>query len=268
MALHNQKAVLHEVPKAKGKQRTISRFVYSYDQMTDQLHRTNLVTGGQSSYRVPEFRFKMGCRWCELPGGSLLITGRSEREAVKIETRREFTVLAQPPMHTARSDHAAVYHSQYVYVLGGCWELIELRECERFVLAESRWEALPGLPVACYWMSAVVVKNSLFGLGGNDGGKSLDTVQKLSLDTLTWKLLELRLPRPSCATPCFKVRDTQVYFVIHKTLYSFTPLEVTELKTLPESIKNFAGRSCYCRGTLYYSTRTGAARRTEIGQLS
>jgi hypothetical protein len=47
-------------------------------------------------------------------------------------------------MHTARSDHAAVYHSQYLYVLG-------YRECERYVSAES--EVLPALPVACIYMS-------------------------------------------------------------------------------------------------------------------
>jgi hypothetical protein len=58
-------ALYHEVPT----------FVYSYEMDTDQLHRTNIVTGEHSSYRVPSFIFKGGCCWSEVPGGSLLITG-------------------------------------------------------------------------------------------------------------------------------------------------------------------------------------------------
>jgi hypothetical protein len=53
----------------------VPTFIYSYKQYTDQLHRTSLVTGEHSSIRVPPYRFKGGCSWSELPGGSLLITG-------------------------------------------------------------------------------------------------------------------------------------------------------------------------------------------------
>jgi hypothetical protein len=69
-------------------------------------------------------------------------------------------------MHTARQNHAAVYHSQYVYVLGGFFDEGFLRECERYVCVESRWEVLPVLSVACCAMSAVVLDNSLYALGG------------------------------------------------------------------------------------------------------
>jgi hypothetical protein len=66
----------------------------------------------------------MYCRWSELPGGSLLITGGLEvnytatRDLEKVDTLREYAVSSQPPMHTPRHSHAAVYHSQYLYVLG------------------------------------------------------------------------------------------------------------------------------------------------------
>jgi hypothetical protein len=83
-------------------------------------------------------------------------------------------------MHTARAFHAALYHSQYLYVLGG----YSLGECERYACSESRWEVLPVLPVAGEGMSAVEVENSLYALGGSTDN-SLDTVQKLNLDSLT-----------------------------------------------------------------------------------
>jgi hypothetical protein len=107
------------------------------------------------------------CRWSELPGGSLLITGGHprEREVEKIDALREFALSSQPPMHITRTAHAAVYHSQYLYVLAGYGDSY-LSECERYVCAESRWEVLAALPVAGDAMSAVELHNSLYALGG------------------------------------------------------------------------------------------------------
>jgi hypothetical protein len=106
------------------------------------------------------------------------------KEVVKVDTLREWAVSSQPHMHNVRAEHAAVFHAQYLYVLGG----YNLRECERYICAESRWEELPALqalPVACQAMSAVELDNSsLYALGGNDRDCDLDTVQKLRLDDL------------------------------------------------------------------------------------
>jgi hypothetical protein len=164
------------------------------------LHRVNLLTGGRSCHKVPHYKFKDGCRWSELLGGSLLITGGrgvhdSVVEVVKIDTLREFAVSSQPPMHMARWDHAAMYHSQYLYVLAGFINGRYLSECERYSWAESRWEELPDLPVdGGTGMSAVEVEDSLYALGGYTV-TPLDTIQKLSLDSLTWELMHLKLPQ-------------------------------------------------------------------------
>jgi hypothetical protein len=195
---------LHEVPT----------FIYSYEEYTDQLHRTNLVTGEHSSHRVPSYTFKYGCCWSEVPRGSLLITGgwnedhRSIREVLRIDTRREFAVSHCPPMLTPRRRHAAVYHTPHLYILGG-WNDSYLSECERYVAAEKRWEALPHLPKACSGMSGVVLESSLYALGGYDDS-SLDLVQKLSLESLTWELIQFRLPFAGYGILCFKLRDTEV----------------------------------------------------------
>jgi hypothetical protein len=218
---------------------------------SSKLLRANLLTGEQSEHEVPRFWFKLRCRWSELPGGSLLITGgfSEVRDVVKIDTLREYAASSQPPMHTARESHAAVYHSQYFYVLGGEVSDRCLSECERYLCAESRWEELDALPVAGAHMSAIELHNSLYALGGKGESGLLDTVQKLSLDSLTWQLMQLKLPQAACGIPCFK-RDTEVYLVINKTLYSFTPLEVKQIKTPREDI--WCRSSYYSRGTLYY----------------
>jgi hypothetical protein len=100
----------------------IPTFHYCFRNDDNMLIRVNLLTGEQSYHKVHSYRLRTGCRWSELPGGSLLITGGGSpavRDVVKIDTLREYAVSSQPPMHTAREYHAAVYHSQYVYVLGG-----------------------------------------------------------------------------------------------------------------------------------------------------
>jgi hypothetical protein len=250
----------------------VPTFIYSYKRETNQLHRTSLVTGEHSSHRVPSYTFNYGCCWSEVPEGRLLITGGQagdwsvESEVVRIDTRREFAASHGAPMLTPRSFHAAVYHTPHLYILGG-WNDSYLSECERYVCAENRWEALPPLPRACSTTSGVVVESSLYALGGTDG-LILDLVQKLRLESLTWEHMHFRLPLAGYAIPCFNLRDTEVYLVVNKTLCSFTALEVRPLKTLTRDIQSWYGASYYHRGTLYCSYDWGGVRSYEIGSLS
>jgi hypothetical protein len=204
-----------------------------------------------------------------MPGGSLLITGGGipgVREVVRIDTRRDFAVSQHPPMLTPRSNHATVYHSQHLYILGG-WTGSILSECERYVCAENRWTALPPLPRACNGTSGVVVERSLYALGGFDG-MDLDLVQKLSFEWLTWEVMRLKLPSAVQGIPCFKLSDTEVYLVVRQTLCSFTGFEVRPLKTLTEDIRSKFGASYYRRGTLYCSHSERSVCSHEIGSLS
>jgi hypothetical protein len=128
---------------------------YIYAPKYNSGDRTDTFTGEQSCHQVPGYEFKDCCRWSELPGGSLLITGGGllpVGEVVQIDTLRECAVSSQPPLHSVRGNHAAVYHSQYLYVLGGYRDDRVMKECERFVCAESLWEVLPALPksLLCY----------------------------------------------------------------------------------------------------------------------
>jgi hypothetical protein len=103
-------------------------------------------------------------------------------------------------------------------------------------------------------MSAVVLDNSLYVLGGFCAGRGLDTVQMLRLDSLTWQLMQLKLPQAARWFPCFTT-DTQMYLLIKETLYSFCPLQVKTVKTLREGI--LCRASYYSRGLLYCSCGDG-----------
>jgi hypothetical protein len=166
------------------------------------------------------------------------------REVVSIDTCREFAVAHCSPMLMPRGSHTAVYYARHLYILGGDDGISELMsECERFVCAENRWEALPPLPRACMNTSGVVVERSLYALGGCNGENDLDLVQKLSLESLTWEIMQFRLPHAGGGISCFKVRDTEVYLVVNKTLCSFTGLQVRPLQTLTEDIQSWYGAS-------------------------
>jgi hypothetical protein len=115
-------------------------------------------------------------------------------------------------------------------------------------------------------MSGVVVERNLYALGG-ENVLFLDLVQKLCLESLTWELMQFRLPFRGKCIPCFKLRDTKVYLVIKKTLYCFTVFKIRRVKTLTENIERY-GVSYYHRGTLYCSYDWGGARSLEIGSLS
>jgi hypothetical protein len=159
-----------------------------------------------------------------------------------------------------------LYPTPHLYVLGG-WN-DGFRVCERYICAEKRWETLPPLPRACCQTSGVVVESSLYALGGFNGFSYLDLVQKLSLESLTWELMQFRLPFAGSGIPCFKVRDTEEYLVVSKTLCSFTGFEVCPLKTLTEDILTWYGASYYRRGTLYCSNYQGGVLNYEIRSLS
>jgi hypothetical protein len=93
-------------------------------------------------------------------------------------------------------------------------------------------------------------------------------VQKLSLESLNWELMQFTLPFAGYCIPCFKLRDTEVHLVVNKTLCSFSAFEVRLLKTLTEDIQSWFGASYYRRGTLYCSYWNGGVLSLEIGSLS
>jgi hypothetical protein len=66
---------------------------------------------------------------------------------------------------------------------------------------------------------------------------------EVELGSLTWELMQYRLPFAGYAIPCFKLRDTEEYLVVSQTLCSFTALKVQPLKTLIDDIKSISGTS-------------------------
>jgi hypothetical protein len=62
--------------------------------------------------------------------------------------------------------------------------------------------------------------------------------------------MQLRLPHAGYNISCFKLRGTETYLVVNKTLCSLTALKVRPLRTLTREIKSWYGVSYYHSGTL------------------
>lgn len=246
---------------------------FSYDIRTNLLHRRRLDTGEVSSHGLGAFTFKWGCVWCLLPGGDIVITGggfTSTNEATNICSHKDFAVTLKPPMLTARSGHGAVHNRGYLYVIGGANGRY-LNECERFDCTQNRWEALEPLPEAYCSMSVLVLEatDSLYALGGFLDQGSHDQINRLCLVSLRWYELKLKLPSAHNSIACFKLEESQAYFLIEKSLYAFAPLtnSITHVAAVKESVTSQCGPSYYAKGTLYCSGYFGTVRELNLGTL-
>lgn len=245
------------------------QYIYSYMYDTNKLYRTDLLTAEETVHHLEAYRLSLGCCLTELPAGPLLVTGGGPSSEVVMIDTSTFEVVRQPALLTPRHCHAAVYHDQHLYVLGGV-DTDYLSDCERFVLPDSRWEPLPPLPIASADISAVVVAKSLYALVGREACRVLDLIQMLSLVGFVWQVLSLRLPRADWGIPCFQLMDDKIYILLKKTLYAFhtQTFQLQPLKTLPDSISSRYGPSYYSRGVLYCASHIGPARSMDIGSLS
>jgi hypothetical protein len=117
-------------------------FIYSCIQHSNTVCRTHLISGDQTSHSVAShyYQFKSGCCWTELPDGSLLITGGGspKKDEVMLIDVQTWAVSEQSPMLSARKWHAAVYHAQHVYALGGEQE----EACEKYSVPEMQWVSM------------------------------------------------------------------------------------------------------------------------------
>lgn len=239
-------------------------FIYSCIQHSNTVYRTHLISGDQTSHSVAShyYQFKYGCCWTELPDGSLLITGGGSRkmDEVMLIDVQTWAVSEQSPMLSARKWHAAVYHAQHVYALGGEQE----EACEKYSVPEMQWVSMAPLSAACWKSSAVVMEDCLYVLGGKGIEGDLDLVQRLHLEGQSWRIMNLKLPQPCFSMPCFK-REDAVYLLVDKTFYDFTPLQFSMRMNVSRKIVSSSGLSYYIEGTLYCPSHTRAACSVEIG---
>jgi hypothetical protein len=253
------------------------KVVYSYGAGTSKVYWTALQDGTRGSVKLSACRFKARSRLCQLQG-NLLITGggglKISRDVISIDLYRDFSVTMKSAMQCPRTQHGCVYFQGFVYVLGGVSEAhVYLSACERYSPTANSWEAIAALPIACCEMSVLVVGSSmsLFAFAGFSG-KSLDTIQELSLERLTWRVRELQLPLASRRTISFMMnaQANLIYFVQDKLLFSFNPDDnsIIKLSALTTKVGHAYGPCFFSRGFLYCSYNGGEIDKLRLKALA
>mmetsp|Transcript_34198 Transcript_34198/g.59824 ORF Transcript_34198/g.59824 Transcript_34198/m.59824 type:complete len:144 (-) Transcript_34198:381-812(-) len=133
--------------------------------------------------------------------------------------------MQQPSMLVARADFGTAFYRGCIYAIGGKTNGASYaRDCERLVLDESLWEAIPTFPQSAKHVSVIVIEKAHYSFGGFSGFKlkRLDSIHRLDFDSLAWDTLPLKLSRPEIRIASFKI-EAKAYLFIKQTLYNFDP---------------------------------------------
>jgi hypothetical protein len=273
----DQSAVREERLKMKAADRNIHIFentetVYSYKQATEEFYLTSLETGMTYTAAISR-QFNFNCSWCELPNKEVFFIGGGPSNEVFSVNADTHAVTVRPNLITARYGHGSVYNLSHIYVIGG-FNTAGLKECERFVIEQNRWEALAPLPEICFNSSIITLEgtNSLYALGGSNGTKYTEDIYELSFERLNWLKLSVKLPNAvSDRIASFRVpgRPSFIYFVQGRTVYvlSLAHGEIRALKEIPFAPQNCFGPCVYSGDFLMCSNLSGPSKKYGIGSI-
>lgn len=113
-------------------------------------------------------------------------------------------------MISKRGCFAAIYHEGFVFVMGGLnyTEKI-LKKCERYSIADNRWDPLADMCEARKNASAcALTTDTIYVFGGSNQSQSSDTIEQYSIATNTWNILKIKLPSPISFLTSFKISQT------------------------------------------------------------
>eukprot|EP01017_Pseudomicrothorax_dubius_P017846 TRINITY_DN19987_c0_g1_i1.p1 TRINITY_DN19987_c0_g1~~TRINITY_DN19987_c0_g1_i1.p1 ORF type:complete len:478 (+),score=56.86 TRINITY_DN19987_c0_g1_i1:25-1434(+) len=123
--------------------------------------------------------------------------------------RSKGTAKVLPKLRIPRFACSCVATGGFVYVIGGRTYGDDfnsvLTDCERFDLANGKWQQLPPMNLPRVSAAVFVIKDKIFMAGGFVGAQHgrTETIEVLNLVEWRWKLLGLRLPEPLEAPASF-----------------------------------------------------------------
>eukprot|EP00347_Sterkiella_histriomuscorum_P008465 403344995 len=115
-------------------------------------------------------------------------------------------------MISKRGCFAAIFHEGQIFVMGGLnyTEKI-LKKCERYNIAENKWETIADMCEPRKNASAcALTTDTIYVFGGSNQSQSSDTIEQYSIATNTWNLLKIKLPSPISFLTSFKFSQTQI----------------------------------------------------------
>lgn len=247
-------------------------YIYNYVKRTRKLSRLSLSSDKRTIFRA--IRFSAGGCLTPISKNLIIWTGGgvgASRKAVQLDTDRECAAIKLTSMVSGRSFHAAIRHTDYIYVIGGLNNR-PLQNCERLNLTYMTWEEISPLPLQCCHTSVIEQRGYLYALGGRSELNELtDLVQRLHFPSNSWSILAVKLPNPGSNLPVFKVDEAQICFILNTKLYTLkVQCETLDLvKEIRGSYNSTCGPSYFKDGFLYCSTISspGSRQKLEVPSL-
>lgn len=160
---------------------------------------------------------------CGLPNGKILICGGINHKLNIIvpsvfyydPLRGKARVLSS--MIQARYTHNLTYKDHYVYAIGGRYygkgALGVLNKCERYDLNNNTWTSIAPLNNKRCTSTCYIFENSIYVVGGYQGDKRLDSVEKYDEKTNVWSLCSFKLITPSEAGSGLMISDNEGLYI-------------------------------------------------------
>eukprot|EP00359_Climacostomum_virens_P008941 CAMPEP_0204909778 /NCGR_PEP_ID=MMETSP1397-20131031/8427_1 /ASSEMBLY_ACC=CAM_ASM_000891 /TAXON_ID=49980 /ORGANISM="Climacostomum Climacostomum virens, Strain Stock W-24" /LENGTH=147 /DNA_ID=CAMNT_0052079701 /DNA_START=188 /DNA_END=628 /DNA_ORIENTATION=+ len=140
-------------------------------------------------------------------------------------------------MNHLKTLHASAYFEGFVYAIGGYIGGF-LDACERYNVAEDKWEDIPKLPEPASGFNALVLEfcKCLYVFGGGNR-----IVQEFSLETLQWRVLEFTLMTNQHWMISFRQSpdSSKLFYIDDSTLYSFCPQDSSPTKVKKLASSNY-----------------------------
>ena len=120
-----------------------------------------------------------------LVGGQESSTAKRTNKLTVFDPSTRQWVHPYPPMATAQSDPTAIAYQHYLIVAGGDEDHNKsVSVVEIFDSVKEQWYTAEELPIKCSYMTAVVISNTTYLLGGFIDDKRTKTVLSVSLPAL------------------------------------------------------------------------------------
>jgi N-acetylneuraminic acid mutarotase len=115
-------------------------------------------------------------------------------------------------MISKRGCFSAVYHENHLFCFGGLNYTDKiLRKCEKYSIAENRWEKISCLNKARKNSSACcLTADTIYIFGGASTSSHTDTIEQFSISADVWTLLKVKLPNAISFLTSFKLSATQI----------------------------------------------------------
>ena len=144
------------------------------------------------------FYFGCACRVNEntiITFGGITPPKRKASRSVQILSLRKFHSQKLEKMSQSRCKFESIMIDNKIYVIGGIYfeneNEIYLKSCECFDLATFKWTQIASLNKPRYNCSLYSNKNCIYALGGSDGQKFYETVEKYSIEDDVWSIVPL-----------------------------------------------------------------------------